>query len=64
MGVRERRHDIDEEALALDAVIRGPTYEIVGPRPIEVHGALSVVKGRDGFGGVAVVVVPFLHHQH
>lgn len=59
-----RRHHIDDQALAVLAVIGRPAYEVKETGLVKSECAVPAVEGRDRIACVAVVVAPFVHHQN
>lgn len=54
--------DVDDQPLAILAVVKGAADEVNGAGPIELDGSAAVGEGGDGVASVAVVVVLLLHH--
>lgn len=54
--------DVDDQPLAILAVVKGAADEVNGAGAIELDGSAAVGEGGDGVASVAVVVVLLLHH--
>lgn len=57
-------HDVDDQFLAVDAVIMGSTDEVEWAGPVKIDNALAIVEGCNGPACVTVIVIPFFHTKN
>lgn len=58
-----RTHHLDNESLAILAVIMNSTDEVDRPWPVKLDNTLAIVEGDDGPACIAMVKTPFVHFK-
>lgn len=58
-----RTHHLDNESLAILAVIMNSTDKVDRPWPVKLDNTLAIVEGDDGPACIAMVKTPFVHFK-